>query len=391
MSDYQLLSNIVGYVDAMAAKEVLAENGTDFTEKKGAVRRVIHALHPKRLTLRVVGIKRETSTTVTIRLQSEDGQNLPPFQAGQYINLFVDIDGVKTARPYAIASSSAHRQYYEVTVKKSEGGYVSHYLVDQLQLGQVISSSGPVGDFHHNPLFHGEDLVFLAGGSGSVPARSMMLNILDRGLPYRFHLIYSNSYEHDVIYAEELEAIVSRSEQLRLTSMITRPSEGYEGLTGRLTAERLTELLGSDRSVLASKMYYLCGPTPFNDSCAALLTKLGVPSRRIRIEANGAPKNPNTQQGWPEGVALEDEVTVTVKGRGSFISTVGEPLLNALERNGYGVENACRSGEYSLCRVKLVSGRVYNPQEAHLRKSDRDFGWIYSCVAFPLEDIEVEI
>ena len=66
-----------------------------------------------------------------------------------------------------------------------------------------------------------------------------------------------------------------------------------------------------------------------------------------------------------------------------------EPLLTALERTGYFVENACRSGECSLCRVKLVAGSVFNPQEAHLRKSDRDFGWIYSCVAFPTGDIEV--
>ena len=88
MSDYQLLSNIVGYVDAMAAKEVLAENGTDFTEKKGLSGALSMPCIPKRLTLRVVGIKRKPSTTVTIRLQSEDGQNLPPFQAGQYINLF---------------------------------------------------------------------------------------------------------------------------------------------------------------------------------------------------------------------------------------------------------------------------------------------------------------
>jgi len=48
-------------------------------------------------------------------------------------------------------------------------------------------------------------------------------------------------------------------------------------------------------------------------------------------------------------------------------------------------------GECSLCRINLISGEVFNPDEAHLRKSDRNFGWIYSCVAFPLSDIEVLI
>ena len=140
---------------------------------------------------------------------------------------------------------------------------------------------------------------------------------------------------------------------------------------------------------IGDKMFYICGPTTFNDSCLALLGEVGVARRRIRVEANGAPKTPHQQAGWPAGVSLDDEVTITVQGRGSFRSIVGEPLLNALERNGYFVENACRSGECSLCRVKLTSGEVFNPQEAHLRKSDRDFGWIYSCVAFPIGDIEV--
>lgn len=41
--------------------------------------------------------------------------------------------------------------------------------------------------------------------------------------------------------------------------------------------------------------------------------------------------------------------------------------------------------------MKLVSGSVFNPQEAHLRKSDQNFGRIYSCVAFPTGDIEIPL
>ena len=85
------------------------------------------------------------------------------------------------------------------------------------------------------------------------------------------------------------------------------------------------------------------------------------------------------------------EVTVTIKGKGSFKARVDEPLLNSMERNGYTTENACRSGECSLCRVKVVKGSVFNPPEAHLRKTDEQYGWTHSCVAFPTEDIEIQI
>jgi ferredoxin len=133
----------------------------------------------------------------------------------------------------------------------------------------------------------------------------------------------------------------------------------------------------------------VCGPTPFNDFCQQQLKELGVADKRIRIECNGPPKKPSALTGWPQVVREEDEVTVTVKGRGQFIAKTGEPLLNSLERNGYTVENACRSGECSLCRVKVLEGEVFNPPEALLRKSDKDFGWVHSCVAYPTTDIEI--
>ncbi|WP_373188155.1 FAD-binding oxidoreductase [Halopseudomonas sp.] len=387
MSEQNLLNSIAGFREAWQAKEALEQSGSDFREVKGEVAGTVVQLHPKRLELEVAQVIDETATTKTLRLVTADRSVLPPFQAGQYINLFVEIDGVATARPYAISSSPSQRVYYDLTVKRAQGGFVSNYLLDRVVAGQRFLSSGPMGTFHHNPLYHGDDLVFLAGGSGSAPARSILLDILDRGLSHRFHLVYVNSYVDDVIFDDEFRGLANRHENFTLSEVISRPPTGYWGYTGRLTAELLQQQLGD----IGNKMFYVCGPTPFNDSCVELLTALGVKRRRIRVEANGAPKAPNEQAGWPEGVSLDDEVTVTVRGRGSFRSRVGEPLLNALERNGYGTENACRSGECSLCRVKLVSGAVFNPQEAHLRKSDRDFGWIYSCVAFPTGDIEIQL
>ncbi|MGO4001656.1 FAD-binding oxidoreductase [Pseudomonas fluorescens] len=387
MSEQSSLNLITGYSQALAGKRALEHSGSDFYEVRGEVGSMVVQLHPKRLSMEVAELIEETPTTRTLRLVAADRSALPPFQAGQYVNLFVEIDGVKTARPYAISSSPSQRVYYDLTVKRAKDGFVSGYLLDSVEVGQLFQSSGPMGTFHHNPLFHGDDLVFLAGGSGGAPARSILLDILDRDLPQRFHLLYVNSYVDDVIFAEEFRALALRHENFTLTELVSRPPADYTERSGRLTRELLQEVLGE----LDGKIFYLCGPTPFNDSCVALLTTLGVPRRRIRVEANGAPKEPNLQPSWPQDVALEDEVQVTVRGRGSFLSRVGEPLLNALERNGYFAENACRSGECSLCRIKLVSGTVFNPQEAHLRKSDRDFNWIYSCVAFPTGDIEIQL
>jgi hypothetical protein len=42
-----------------------------------------------------------------------------------------------------------------------------------------------------------------------------------------------------------------------------------------------------------------------------------------------------------------------------------------------------------MCRVKILSGRVFQPAGVAVRKSDRQFGYVHSCMAFPVSDLEI--
>lgn len=382
-----VLSNVVGYQEVVDSQKALLKTGTDFSEHKGHVANTIAKLHPKRLQLIISGIVDNTPSTKTLRVKAVDGRTLPPFLAGQYINVFAKVEGTDTARPYAVSSSPADLSYYDLTIKRATPGFVTHHLLDEVKVGDKLTSTGPMGTFYHNPLFHGDELVFLAGGSGIAPAMTMIRDIADHKKPQKFHLIYLSSYESDVIFEEELKALNAKQDFLSIHNVISRPTPEYDGLSGRLTTQVLKELLGEGAP--NERMYFICGPTPFNESCKQQLNELNVKSRRIRIEANGPPKNPEALEQWPQGLEPAAEVTVTIRGKGSFQARVDEPLLNSMERNGYSAENACRSGECSLCRVKVVKGSVLNPPEAHLRKTDAQYGWCHSCVAFPTEDIEI--
>jgi len=380
-----ILNQVTGYQAGAEQMLQRAEVGTDKSEFKGKVTSQVAKLHPKRLVLTVDQIIQETASTKTFRLVSHE-QTLPPFQAGQYINLWVEIDGVKSARPYAISSCPTHRGYYDLTVKIVDKGFVTGYLLgNHVTEGQQFIATSPMGSFYHNPLFHGNDLVFLAGGSGAAPARSMIQNVLNRGLDINYHLIYGNSHEDDIIFAETFREMAANHDNFSLTEVISRPAESYVGLTGYLTKELISKVLGE----VKDQTFYVCGPTPFNDYCKEQLKAMGVADKRIRMECNGPPKKPSKVSGWPQVINENKAVMVTVKGKGQFRAKAGEPLLNSLERNGYSVENACRSGECSLCRVKVLAGDVFNPPETRLRQSDKDFGWVHSCVAFPLSDIEI--
>ncbi|MFD0360491.1 2Fe-2S iron-sulfur cluster-binding protein [Nocardia sp. GCM10030253] len=367
------------------AAEILADIAArvpDTRDHLKQTRRTIDTYHPKRLDLTVAAIVEETTTSKTFRLVGPDDTPLPPFLAGQYVNVFTD----GTSRPFAISSSPARLDHYDLTVRRVPGGRVSNLLIDTLAVGNGLRTTGPMGTFHHNPLFHGEDVVFLAGGSGVAPAMSMIRDIVDNDLDRTFQLVYGSRSAHDIIFRDELDAIAAAHPGIRVDCVVADPDPEWDGPIGFLTADTIAGLTGA----LNDRMVYVCGPQALYPYALEQLAMLGQRRRRIRFEANGAPADPTAQPHWPADVDASEEVTVTV-GATSFRTPRNRPLLDALEDRGIQVEAACRSGECSLCRVRICKGAVHNADEARLRLSDKQFGYTHSCVAYPITDVEVDI
>lgn len=361
----------------------------DGTDHAAETARTITAYHPRRLTLTVSEVIAETATASTFRLRREDGGPLPPFLAGQYVTVFAD----GTSRPMAISSSPAALDHYDLTVRRVPSGRISNHLIDTLRPSDRLTTTGPMGAFHHNPLFHGDDVVFLAGGSGVAPAMSMIRDIVDSGRRRRFHLIHGSRSLQDIIFRDELDALVDAHEGIRVDHVISDSAPGADGpwRSGLLTSETIGELAGP----LEGRMAYVCGPAAFYPYVLEQLSRLGHPRRRTRFEVNGPPQHPERQPHWPHGIDPTTEVTVTVSGtagRGTtFRSPRNRPLLDAMEDQGVRPEAGCRSGECSLCRIRILKGEVHTAEEARLRLSDEQFGYTHSCVAYPLTDVEVYV
>ena len=386
MNRQDMREQIEGYLEIKQELQVLQKYAVDRTPLRGEVERVLAELHPKRLNLQVSEIIEESPSTKTLRMVSVDGY-LPPFEAGQYINLFVSVAGIRTSRPYSIASSPAQSAYYDVTLRRVADGFVSNYLLDEVNAGNTFTSTSPSGQFYYNPLFHGDDLVFLAGGSGITPFMSMIREVAERNLARNIHLIYGSRDPEDIIFMKELEDRAGRHANVTFTPVISEPPASYSGHTGFITAELIKELAGD----ISGKMFYVCGPEDMYTFCLGELEKLGVKAKRIRLEMYGPPKDVTAQPGWPEEISLDTTFQVRVRGKGSIDALAGEPLMISLERAGIPIETSCRSGECSLCRTKLLSGEVYQPSGVKVRKSDRCFGYIHACMAYPLTDLEIMI
>jgi ferredoxin-NADP reductase len=382
----EIFKEFDGYDEIVAEREILRKYGLDYSPAKDAPEQFIQRLHPRRLALRVADIFPETPSAKTFRLVSPDNP-LPPFLAGQYIALFLEIGGVRTGRPYSISSAPNQTGYYDLTVRRVENGLVSNYLLDEIEPGDFLESSGPEGHFYHNPLFHDRTMVCLAGGSGITPFMSMVREIVERGLDREIFLFYGNRTLAEAVFHDQLLHFAARFSNLHYLPVTESPAEEYPGLAGLITGD----LIRNSLKDVNNKTFYLCGPQAMYDFCVPELERLGVPRRKIRREIYGPPSQVTRAPNWPAEVKADRMFTIKIKGGQELRVPAGMPLATSLERQGVVIPSLCRSGVCSMCRVKILSGQVFEPPGVPVRRSDRRYGYTHACVTYPLSDLEVMI
>lgn len=348
-----------------------------------SVARPSETIHRKELKLVVQSVTDTGKQAKILRFVPEDGY-LPPFEAGQYLNLFTQIGAVRTSRPYSLSSSPRQRAYYEITVARARDGFVSDYLLDQVKAGDRFTANGPAGVFRYQPVFHSKKSLFLAGGSGITPFLSMTREILEAGLDRDVVLLYGCRNPEAALYHEELAAYAAVFPNFRYHLVVSDPVENWDGERGFLDEARIRRLVPD----FAERTCYICGPQVMNEFCQAALQAMGVPEKRIRREMFGSRRDIQNEPGWPVELSGNEVFTITVGGR-KIPAKSGESILVALERAGVRVNVCCRSGECSLCRVKLVSGNVFLARGMLRRYADEKYGYIHSCKAYPMGDLEI--
>jgi len=120
--------------------------------------------------------------------------------------------------------------------------------------------------------------VFIAGGTGIAPLRAMMRRALH--LPHRnIGLFYSVRTPDEFAYEQELRDLAHAGE-IELRQTVTRATDAdWTGPRGRLNRDALEELV-HDPATLC----FICGPPALVDEMPKILSDLGIPRERIKIE-----------------------------------------------------------------------------------------------------------
>lgn len=202
-----------------------------------------------------------------------------PYRAGQVAKL--GPEGSAVLAPYSIASApedSGKGHFLEFLIKV-DGDERWGEKFAPLRRGMRLTVKGPFGRFTFPDHPSERHFLFIAGGTGIAPMRSMIRHARARGQRGRMSLLYSARTAQDFAYRGELRGMARRGDlQLMLTA--TRgPNEPWRGERGRITATQL-EVLLEDPATLC----FVCGPATMVDDVPRMLRELRVEKSRIRIE-----------------------------------------------------------------------------------------------------------
>lgn len=299
----------------------------------------------ERTISRVVARWMETPDTVTLVLKPNG--NFPGFQAGQHVNLTVEIDGVRHTRSYSFSEAPSATGLIAITIKKVPNGRVSTHLVDNIVVGDRIELGRPFGDMVLPADAAGSKLLFLAAGSGITPLMSFIRQLAVDGMPADVVLMYYVRTRQDLIFAKELSALASQHAGLRVQPVYELEPELAAGeLSGRPSREQFDAVVAD----LSERAVYVCGPTGFMDAVRKLCDGIAP---AFHAEAFTPPKFvPSTSTGVAKLFLSKSQRTIEVPE--------GMPLLDALEAQGIKPKSGCRMGICNTCACGKSDGVTRN-------------------------------
>jgi ferredoxin-NADP reductase len=236
-----------------------------------------------RLSWRVAEVLDVIAETHRVKTIVLDVPGWPGHRAGQHVDVRLTAeDGYQAQRSYSVASAPDGTGI-ELTVERLDDGEVSPYLTDELRSGDRIELRGPVGGYFVWEPSHGGPLLLVGGGSGVVPLMAMIRRRTAAGSDADTRLLISSRGWEDVIYREELERL--NRERLRVVHTLTRSQPpGWTGYTRRVDADMLAEV---GPGPAERPRVYVCGPTPFVETVAEALVRVGHDPLAIKTERFG--------------------------------------------------------------------------------------------------------
>jgi len=201
------------------------------------------------------------------------------FKAGQYFLL--DVNGA--FRHYSFSSSPSQKNIVETVVDISPMGIGSKYLLG-LKINDQVSFRAPLGQFFLQPT--NKPKIFLATGTGMVPFKSMILNLVESDFSQPFNLFWGLRQKTDLYFNNVWEKLAQKNQNFKYTYCLSREKIDQPYFFSGHIQDCFAHNLSSTFYPLSSNPeYYLCGrPQTVEDLKQFVLNKIKIPKNNLFFE-----------------------------------------------------------------------------------------------------------
>lgn len=343
---------------------------------------LLAALHPWRGSDRRGVIEAIVPTgrdAASIRIRP--GRALPAYQAGQFIVLRVDIDGVRHQRCYSLTSVPDAGGRIEITVQGPHVDptgrvSVSHHLVHHAKVGDVVEFERPQGDFVL-PDDTRQRYLFITGGSGITPIMAMLRSLDRTPTAHRTDvvLIHHVTDQASLLFGAELEQLAARAPWLHANIVTTRSRYGTALADRHLSATNLDAHCPDWRD----RETYLCGPDGLLEFAIDHWAGQGR-TERLHVERFTPPRT---------NVADQGEATASFERSGVTCAPAsGVSLLVAAEQAGVTAPFGCRAGVCHTCSTRLIDGEARDQRDG---RTSGPGSHIQLCVTTAVDHVTLDL
>ena len=219
----------------------------------------------------VTNIRTDTPDVKTFRVEAPEGGVLFKHMPGQCA--FLSMQGVGEAL-FSITSSPTQNNYMEFSIKRC--GCVTEWL-HAMEVGQQITVRGPYGNgFPVETALKGKDLLFIAGGIGLAPLRSVINYCRDNRANYgTIDIIYGSRSKEDLVDYEEIVNEWMKEDGINVHLTIDREQDNWDGHVGFVP--NYVKEVNPD----LSKTVLMCGPPIMIKFTLGALKELGFKETQV--------------------------------------------------------------------------------------------------------------
>ncbi len=207
------------------------------------------------------------------------------FKAGQYVQLetkpYLKVKQ-KVVRAYSISSKPEDETSLQLIIRLVPEGICTTWVHKFLQLGEEVNLTGPYGDFYLRDT--NADVIFVAGGSGKAPIKSMLEHLEVVGTDRKMTYFFGARTLKDLYLTDYIKHFENTLTDFTYVPVLSHPdpTDQWDGRTG-FVMPYFKEAIRDPKNTEA----YLCGSPGMINAVTKSLVEHGIPADKIYFDSFG--------------------------------------------------------------------------------------------------------